>query len=355
MSALVLATTAVQVPMGAQSYQRAVSERAQSALDAREPGWTVRKVVARSLRSPLEGTHRLPMSLLMAGGSRVRRSAGRALYPRDAVVHRMDLLLPPPPGPHVVTLHDVVAWRYDDESPPVPGASAELRAADVVICVSRHTASAAVDLLGIDDPVVIPNGVDERFFSAEPLTDAALAALGVRDRYVLYAGGSSQRKNLAGLAEAWRKLAPTVPDVQLVLAGPPGPARTRLFASLPRVVHVGRVPDRVLPGLVAAAATVVVPSTYEGFGLPALEAMAAGTPLVAADTSSLPEVVGNGGLLVEPTPDALAGGIAECLGGSQAVRDRVRSGHARSQSFTWDRTAAAHAEVWTSVSGIRAT
>ena len=89
------------------------------------------------------------------------------------------------------------------------------------------------------------------------------------------------------------------------MTGPSHPRRTELFGSLPRTHLVGRVADDLVPGLMACAAAVVVPSKEEGFGLPALEAMAVRTPLVAADTSSFPEVVGDGGLLVDPTPAGL--------------------------------------------------
>ncbi|MEQ1375299.1 glycosyltransferase, partial [Salmonella enterica] len=81
----------------------------------------------------------------------------------------------------------------------------------------------------------------------------------------------------------------------MALAGPRNPEREALFAGLPRVVHLGRLPDPLMPGLVAGAAAVVVPSLYEGFGLPALEAMAAGVPLLSSNRSSLPEVVGHAG------------------------------------------------------------
>ena len=100
---------------------------------------------------------------------RARAAAvGRVAYGRADLVHRMTLELPPAPR-EVVTLHDVVAWRYPDESPPVAAAAAELRRAAAVICVSEFTASEAVDLLGLESPVVVPNGVEQRFFDAAPL------------------------------------------------------------------------------------------------------------------------------------------------------------------------------------------
>ncbi|MFM6849312.1 MAG: glycosyltransferase family 4 protein [Terrabacter sp.] len=352
MPRLSIATTATAVPMGAQAYERHVISRAPSAL-ARlsRPGeqWDVRHVVTRSLRSTLPGTRRLPMGWLAGASPQARAVAGRLAYPGGGLVHRMSLELPPAPR-EVVTLHDVVAWRYADESAPVRAAAEELRRAAAVVCVSAYTASEAVDLLGLTDPVVVPNGVEDRYFGSEPLGADALAGLGVTGPYVLTAGGASERKNLAGLAEAWPRIHAARPDVALVLAGPPHPRRTELFGALPGVRLVGRVSDGVLPGLYAAASVVVVPSLVEGFGLPALEGMAVGVPVVASDRSSLPEVVGDGGLLVEPTGPALADGVLDVLGGGADVEAMARRGLARARAFTWDASADGHARVWRSVS-----
>ena len=135
----------------------------------------------------------------------------------------------------------------------------------------------------------------------------------------------------------------------LVLAGPPHPRRTELFASLPGVRLVGRVADEVLPRLYAAASVVVVPSLVEGFGLPALEGMATGVPVVAADRSSLPEVVGDGGLLVDPTGAGIAAGVLDVLAGGAEVEAMARRGFERSRRFTWEASAEGHARVWRSV------
>lgn len=347
--ALTIAGTAVETPMGAQAYEHAIRIRARAVLTQAPEQWTVHDVVARSLRSPLAGNRRLPMGWLFTASPAARRALGRVIYPRDSVVHRMDLILPPPPGPHVVTLHDVVAWEFSDESSPVRAAPQELRAADAVVCVSQFTADEAARLLGVTNTVVVPNGVSADYFDAQPLATEALAGLGLVQPYLLYAGGSAQRKNLPGLAEAWRRVAARRPEWQLALAGPKNPAREALFAGAPRVVHLGRLPDAVMPGLLAGAGAAVVPSLYEGFGLPALEAMAARVPLVASNRSSLPEVVADGGTLVDPTPEALAAGIEFVTSGDGALADLVEQGRQRAEQFTWDRSAARHAEIWQSV------
>lgn len=350
MNRLVIATSAVGVPMGAQVYEREVSRRARAALRDSGRDWRVRSVVVRSLRSDLDGTVRLPVGALERGGRTVRRALGALAYPRDALVHRMGLMLPPAPR-EVVTLHDVVAWRFPDEGRPIPGAADELRRARAVVCVSQATAADAVDMFGLDNTRVVYLGVDDRFRDPAPLDAAVRARLGLEGRYLLHAGGASERKNLPALAAAWRIAADRHPDVRLALAGPPHPRRNELFRDLPRVVLLGRVDDAVVPGLLAGAAAVVVPSLHEGFGLPVLEAFAAGTIVVAADTSSLPEVAGGAAVLVPPTGAGLAEGIAAVLDGGVDREDLLARGRARAAEFTWERCAEEHAAIWNEAAG----
>ncbi len=264
MHRLTIATAATPNPMGAEVYQEEIAARAGGALAELGGDWRVERVITRSMRSPLPGNRRLPMGLIQDGDLRLRRAVGRMLYPRG-VVHRMNLELPPAPV-DVVTLHDVVAWRFADEARPARAAAEEVRRAAAVICVSEFTAQEATDLLGIRDAIVVHNGVNPRFFDAAPLPASRLAALGVSGPYILAAGGAAERKNLAALAAAWPDIHQSHPDLALVLSGPPHPRRTALFARLPNVRLVGRVDAALVPGLIAAARAVVVPSTYEGFG-----------------------------------------------------------------------------------------
>ncbi|GAA3621043.1 hypothetical protein GCM10022199_26870 [Marihabitans asiaticum] len=347
MPRLTIARIASDTLLGTDVYQHEVISRASDALPPTD--WQVDDTVVRSLRSPLPGTHRLPLGKLTTAPAAVRRLAGRALYPREAVVHRMSLELPPSPHADVLTLHDVVAWKFPDESAPVPAATEEIRRAAGVICVSAFSAGEAVDLLGIDPPHVVHNGVDGRFFDAEPVSAPELERLGITPPFVLTTGGASERKNLAGLAEAWPIVHRARPDLSLVLTGPPHPRRTALFSGLPEVVLAGLVDAELVPGLIAAAEAVVVPSLYEGFGFPALEGMAVGTPVVAAATSSLPEVVGDGGLLVGPDAPSLAAGVLDITSGDPEVERMTARGRARADGFTWERSLAGHAAVWRAV------
>lgn len=347
---LTLATIATSNPMGAEIYQERIAQYAPAALSMTTPGrWSIDRAIFRSLRSHLPGTNRLPMGYVIRASAPMRMRIGRFLYRRSTVTHRMNLELPPAAHGDVITLHDVVAWRFPDESSPVPAAKEEARRADAVICVSEFTAQEAVDLLGVQNPIVIHNGVDGRFFDATPLDQGTRSALRVPDRYVVHVGGAAQRKNLGALAEAWPHVRRERPDLHLVLAGPEHPRRTELFRGLPGVVLVGRVSDESMPSLIAGAQAAVVPSLYEGFGLPVLEAMAAGVPVVAANTSSLPEVAGKAAILVEPTARGLAEGLLDATSGDAGVLELVRAGRTRAAEFSWERAAVKHAQLWTSL------
>ncbi len=342
---LALATVAVGQPMGQQVYERELAGRAAAELG---PDWSVDRIVVRTLRSPLAGTVRVPSRLLIDASPALRRTAGRFLYRGQGIVHRMDLRLPPAPRPEVLTVHDVVPLRFPDEGRLPADAVASARRAAVVVCPSQFSANEVATHLGVDAPVAIHNGVSERFFGAAPLTAADLEARGIRSPFVLHAGGCTERKNLAGLAEAWPRVRSARPDAMLVLVGPQDERRDRLFAPLAGTVRLGRVDDPTVQGLMAAAAAVVVPSTYEGFGLPALEAMAAGVPVVAAARSSLPEVCADAAYLVEPDGSGLAEGLVAALTGGPETESMIGRGRRRAKTFTWEASAAAHAAVWRS-------
>jgi glycosyltransferase involved in cell wall biosynthesis len=346
MNRLTIATLADPGAMGQKVYENEIATRSESELGER---WQVRFTVGSGMRTTSASTRRLPARVYSSGSGTLRRAAGRALYGRGGVVHRMDLRLPPAPGTEVVTIHDVVSWRFPDEGQPPATVHDEVRRARAVICPSHFSAAEIIATFGIPAPIVIPNGVDSRFADAEPFDDDALNRLGLRAPFMLHTGGCSLRKNLDGLAAAWDIVHRKRPELSLVLAGPPHVRRDQLFKHRPGTVLPGRLPDDVLPRLMASAAVVVVPSLYEGFGLPALEAMAAGAPVVAARRGSMPEVCANAAVLTEPTGEELADAVIEVCDGGAHITDQVARGRRRASQFTWEASAAEHANVWKSV------
>lgn len=350
MTDLTLARTATEMIMGMQVYERAIDARAEEALTHAYPSAHLHRAVVRSLRAPLPGTRRLPLGLVHGMSPTVRREVGRWLYPGNGPVHRMDLTLPPSPRGDIVTVHDIAPLRFADEGALPHAARAELTRAAAVVTVSTFSAHEIAEHFGIPEPVVIPNGVDHRRFAdAHPLSKAALQEMSVTGPYVMTAGGASQRKNLTGLAQAWPKVRSARPDLTLVLTGPPHPHRDALFSALNGVVRVGRVDDVLLPSLLAGCEALAIPSLYEGFGLPAIEGMAAGVPVVAMNASSLPEVLGGTGILADGTPESLAEAILWAVSDDSAIQAKVENARERSISFSWERSAAQHARVWRDV------
>ena len=340
---LALVTMAVSQPMGQQVYEQELARRAPAELGDR---WLVDQVTVRTLRSPLPGSVRIPSRLLAGSSPQLRRAAGRIIYRGHDVVHRFDLRLPPAPRPEILTVHDVVSWRFPDEAVPPSDAASSAQQAAAVVCPSQFSADEVCARLGVASAVAIPNGVHPAFFGAEPLPSDRLAGLGIRRPFVLHAGGCTERKNLTGLAGAWPEVRSVHPDAMLVMMGPADPRRNRLFDPLPGTCLIGRVDDATARGVMAAASAVVVPSVYEGFGLPALEGMAVGVPVVAARRSSLPEVCGDAALLVEPDAGGLAEGVRTALTGGAEIDELVARGRRRAGRFTWEASAAAHADLW---------
>lgn len=329
-------------PMGLQAYESSVLAAMQA---ASSPERYDHRLVA-GLRAPGSGVTRIPTRLLLADSPSLARAVGRWAYRGCEAVHRFDLRLPPPRVPEVVTVHDLPGLRFDDEGRLARWSVVTAKNARLVLCPSSFAADEVTELLGVERVVVIPNGVAQTYREARPLTDAELGALGVRGPLVLHAGGATKRKNLAALASAWPDVLDRVPDATLVLAGPPDGRRDVLFRGVRHVASLGYRSPSYVARLMASATCVVVPSVYEGFGLPALEGMAAGSVVVAAARGALPEVCGDAALLCEPTAPGLGAAITDVLR-DEHLRDDLRArGSRRAAEFTWARSAAAHLEAY---------
>jgi glycosyltransferase involved in cell wall biosynthesis len=232
----------------------------------------------------------------------------------------------------VVVIHDAAPLRRPDwYSGLYAGFQRRIlpliaRRARAVITVSEFSRAELRELLGVDAHVVY-GGVDPRFAPGEKAARP----------YVLCVASHTARKNLRALVPAAEALARE--GVELRVAGGHRPQ----FAAedgLGALKLLGHVDDADLPALYAGAQAFVLPSVYEGFGLPVLEAMAAGTPVVAADVTALPETCGGAARLVPPEPEAFRDALLALLG-DEAEQARLRAlGRARAAAFTWERTAA---------------
>lgn len=260
------------------------------------------------------------------------------------------------PVPTVITIHDLAFIRFPQTFRAYNRIYLDLatrlsaRRASRILAVSEHTKREVVGLLGIppERVIVTPNAARSHFHPPAPAAIEQLRARhGLPERFVLYVGTLEPRKNLTTLLEAFALVSQSVPDVPLLIGGGKGWMYEPIFARLEqlnlrdRVKFAGYIPEEELPLWYAAATVFVFPSIYEGFGMPPLEAMACGTPVITSNTSSLPEVVGDAGLMVAPTdPIALAEAIRRVLVDADLRAELRQRGLARARRFSWADTAA---------------
>jgi glycosyltransferase involved in cell wall biosynthesis len=255
----------------------------------------------------------------------------------------------------VLTIHDLSVFESNEGFTPnftkwytylLPRLSSQVKN---IITDSDYSKGRIVELLKINPEKIfsIPLGVDGRFQRASSVViDNTINNLKLpSNRYVLSLGSLEPRKNLKRLLEAWAKIVSLLPgDVWLVIAGSKG--AVQIFKDLGittipnRVFFTGRIDDEVLPILYSGAMFFVYPSTYEGFGLPPLEAMACGTPSITGNLTSLPEVIGDAGLMIDPYSIEDISEAIIYLTDNSSEREKLSTrGLERVNQFNWDITA----------------
>ncbi len=262
--------------------------------------------------------------------------------------------------PFIITVHDLVRCCFNFDLETIGEKillnldTKQIKRASHIIAVSENTKSDIVKYLNIPESKisVIYSGVDHNIFKPY---DVRL----LDKPYILYVSSERQRKNLGRLFEAFAALKQEFPKLKLVKVG--GPGRTKQFRSytMKKLSSLGIAEDVIFAGYVSeldlayyysSAALLAYPSLYEGFGLPPLEAMACGCPVVTSNTSSLPEVMGEAGIMVNPYDTrSLVQAMRQVMTDKELRDNMVRTGLERSKKFSWEKTAKLTLQVYNKV------
>jgi glycosyltransferase involved in cell wall biosynthesis len=331
----------------------ALAERPDVAISAFAVSWRRRQWVREALPAGVTASQRaMPARPLQWSWRRFGAPAAEWFVgPRD-VVHGTNFVVPPTRrAGRVMTIHDLTALRFPEmcEGPTLRYPELirrALRSGAFVHTPSAFVAGEVIEAFGADPDRVraVHSGIPQHS-ERRPIGGSAAAAELLpngTDRFVLSLATAEPRKDLAGLVSAFDALADTRPDVALILAGPPGWGEAALFEAIvrspfsDRIVRTGWISDAMVRTLLDAASVLAFPSRYEGFGFPPLEAMAHGVPVVASAAGAIPEVLGDGALLVavEDT-EALSGALAEVLDSASRAQALGEAGRRRAGEFSW--------------------
>jgi glycosyltransferase involved in cell wall biosynthesis len=246
------------------------------------------------------------------------------------------------PVPFVFTIHDLILLEFPEEASSLMQpyfrwvVKSAARRAYRVLTVSEFSKKEILEWSGLSEEkvVVVGNGVGAEFTPIGPSYNPGY-------KYLLYVGNHRPHKNLSRLLRAFSKLQAN--GLRLVISGEPDKTlqiQIEILNLGSRVCFTGFIPDANLPDLYRGAIALIFPSLYEGFGLPPLEAMACGTPVITSNVSSLPEVVGDSAILVDPFDEnALSYNIEKLINDDDLRKYLSLKGISRSKQFTWERTA----------------
>jgi glycosyltransferase involved in cell wall biosynthesis len=306
-----------------------------------------------------------PWRLSVLASQILRRPFYEKELPSKGIYHAAEHLLPNLRRPTVLTVHDLIFERFPQHHTWTNrfflkvGMPLFVRAADAIIAVSRHTRRDLIELYNVPAAKihVIYEGIDERFAPVNPPDIAAVRGkYGVERPYLLMVGTLEPRKNHAAALRALARLKADGFPHCLVIAGGRGwlfdPIRTLVgeLGLSADVIFTGRVLDDDLPALYSGADCFLMPSLYEGFGFPVLEAMACGTPVVCSDRSSLPEVAGDAALLIDPEDEErLASAVGHLLADDHLRSQLRQRGEKQAAGFRWVECAVQTVQVYAEV------
>ena len=263
---------------------------------------------------------------------------------------------PPPicPVDLTLTMHGSVTFSHPNFYPPRvlarlnPLLRQGIRRARLTVCVSDFVKHELMERFGVPEErlLTVYHGVNAAFKPQPAAAERVRLDHGLDNPYVIYVGKLHANKNIVRLIEAFDRATKGREEIELVLVG-------RMFYGsddieqtiqqlglAPRVHRLGHLPQTALPDLYSAAQCMVFPTLWEGFGLPIIEAMACGTPVIASDIACVPEITGGAALLVDPmSTEAIAGALSDLLSSPDKRADLRARGIARAADFTWERTA----------------
>lgn len=260
------------------------------------------------------------------------------------LVHTSDWAEPPSKYPKVTTVHDLIPFLYPQTTTDsIRNAHKKklawvIRESQKIIAVSESTKRDLISILRVPEAkiAVIPEGVEDRYTpQPQEIIELAKKRYKTGDNFIFTLSTQEPRKNQAALIKAFIKVRQSIPDLQLLIAG-----RVRQDGELPATEGVlvpGYVPDADLPALYSGCLAFILPSVYEGFGLPPLQAMACGAAVAVSDISSLPEVVGDAGILFDPNSiESITTGIIEAVEKRFILRKKSLK---QASKFSWKQAA----------------